>query len=640
MTDEFEPRLGRIGDRARRGDQRFAKQLKKAAARLGRKSGKARFSGAGIGRGGASARSIEMRTQRLPRFRMRRVIVKTHVSRSPRGGGAGALKAHLGYIQRDGVERDGSGGQIYTRDGVAPDANAFVERCEGDRHQFRLIVSAEYAGQLGDLKDTTRAVMAQMESDLGTRLDWLAVDHHNTGHPHTHIVIRGKDADGKDLIISPEYIKQGLASRAQDIVTERLGPRRDLEIAQARQSEVTLERFTGLDRSILAQASGAGVRIHEGHEPRGRFEEALLRARLRHLEVLGLAEPAGMNAWALKPDWETTLKALGQRGDILKALAAKNRDSVPDQNLRRFEPGARGQERLLGSVVASVPEDELRDRRSLVVEDFHGNRWIVDIGLREPGTIPPDGAVVEVTSRSPRLREIDASILSIAERSGGLYSDALHIDVDPTATPAWRQGHLRRLEALRRAGVLERTGDGVWHIPQDFTGRAVDYDAAQTGRLEVRVRSWLPLTEQARHAGLTWLDTDAANEPGERLATARRARLAFLGDKGWLEGGVVEADQILRDRLRVMEWRRIVSVLSASTGRAAIELVQGDRFEGRFEKAVDLGQGRFAVVGNAKEFALVPWRAEMERHRGREMTFKRTAAGVSWTIGIERGMQR
>lgn len=640
MTDEFTPRLGRIGDRARRVDQGFAKQLKKAAARLGRKSGKARFSGAGIGRGGASARSIEMRTQHLPRFRMRRVIVKTHVSRSPRGGGAGALKAHLGYIQRDGVERDGSGGQIYTRDSVAPDANAFVERCEGDRHQFRLIVSAEDAGQLGDLKDTTRALLAQMESDLGTRLDWLAVDHHNTGHPHTHIVIRGKDAEGKDLIISPEYIKQGLASRAQDIVTERLGPRRDLEIAQTRQSEVTLERFTGLDRSILAQASGASVCLNEGHDPRGRFEEALLRARLRHLEVLGLTEPAGMNAWALKPDWETTLKALGQRGDILKALAAKNRDSAPDQNLRRFEPRVSGQERLLGSVVASVPEDELRDRRSLVVEDFHGTQWIVDIGLREPGTIPPDGAVVEITSRPPRLREIDASILKIAERSGGLYSDAFHIDVDPTATPAWRQGHLRRLEALRRAGVLERTGDGVWHIPQDFTGRAVDYDAARTGRFEVQVRSWLPLTEQARHAGLTWLDTDGANEPGARLATARQARLAFLGDKGWLEGGVVEADQILRDRLRVMEWRRIVSVLSASTGRAAIDLVQGDRFEGRFEKAVDLGQGRFAVVGNAKEFALVPWRSEMERHRGRDMAFKRTASGVSWTIGIGRGMER
>ncbi|MDP3458655.1 MAG: DUF3363 domain-containing protein [Hyphomonas sp.] len=581
-----------------------------------------------------------MRTQRLPRFRMRRVIVKTHVSRSPRGGGAGALKAHLGYIQRDGVERDGSGGQIYTRDGVEPDANAFVERCEGDRHQFRLIVSAEDAGLLGDLKDTTRALLAQMESDLGTRLDWLAVDHHNTGNPHTHIVIRGKDADGKDLIISPEYIKQGLASRAQDIVTERLGPRRDLEIAQAQQREVALERFTGRDRSILAQASGGSVCINEGHEPRGRFEEALLRARLRHLEVLGLAEPAGMNAWALKPDWETTLKALGQRGDILKALAAKNRDSAPDQNLRRFEPGTLEQERLLGSVVASVPEDELRDRRSLVVEDFHGTRWIVDIGLREPGTIPPDGAVVEIASRSPRLREIDASILSIAERSGGRYSGALHIDADPTATPAWRQGHLRRLEALRRVGILARTDDGVWHVPKDFAGRAVDYDTERTGRIEVQVRSWLPLMEQTRHAGLTWLDAAGAGVPGDRLAKVRQARLAFFREKGWLEHGEREAGEVLRDRLRVMELRRASGTLASITGRAAVELGPGDRFEGRFEKAIDLGQGRIAVVGNAKEFALVPWRPEMERHRGRDMAFRRTAAGVSWTIGIERGLEQ
>jgi type IV secretory pathway VirD2 relaxase len=640
MTDEFTPRLGRLGDRGRGGTSRYSKQVRQAVARLGRRAGKARFSGAGLGRGGASARALEMRGQRLPAFRMRRVIVKTHVSRAPRGGGGGALNAHLGYIQRDGVERDGSGGELYTREGLEPKAEEFLQRCVGDRHQFRIIVSAEDGAQLDDLKETTRALMAQMESDLGTRLDWLAVDHYNTGHPHTHIVIRGKDAGGKDLVIAPDYIRHGLASRAQDIVTERLGPRRDLEIAQARQSEVTQERFTGLDQSILAQSSETSVPVAEGREPRGRFEEALLRARLRHLEVLGLAEPAGKNAWTLKPGWETSLKALGERGDILKALAAKNRDSAPDQNLRRFEPVTNGQESLLGSVVTSVAEDELRDRRSLVVEDFHGTRWIVDIGLREPGTIPPDGAVVEITSRPPRLREIDASILNIAERSGGLYSGALHIDADPTATPAWRQGHLRRLEALRRAGVLERAENGVWHVPQDYAERAVDYDAARTGRLEVQVRSWLPLTEQARHAGLTWLATDAADKPGEALASARQARLAFLERRGWLEAGVVEADQTLRNRLRAMEWQRTVSTQTASTGRSAIELVPGDRFEGRFEKVVDLGQGRFALVSNAMEFALVPWRPEMERHRGRDMTFKRTASGVSWTIGIERGLGR
>lgn len=361
---------------------------------------------------------------------------------------------------------------------------------------------------------------------------------------------------------------------------------------------------------------------------------------MRHLEGLGLAAPAGKDQWTLKPGWEASLRALGQRGDILKALAAKKKDRALDQNLRRFEPGGQEQEVLLGSVLASVPEDELRDLRSLVVEDFHGTRWIVDVGLREPGTIPPDGAIIEVSARPPKLREMDASILKVAERSGGMYSDTLHVAEDPAATPAWRQGHFRRLEALRRGGIVERGSDGVWQVPQDFALRAADYDAARTGRLEVQVRSWLPLAEQARHAGLTWLDTEGAGMAGDRLAKVRQARLTFLQEKGWLERGDSELGEALRVRLRVMELRRTSGMLASSTGRAAVELVPGGRFEGWFEKALDLGQGRIAVVGNAKEFALVPWRPEMERHRGRDMAFRRTAASVSWTIGIERGMER
>lgn len=127
---------------------------------------------------------------------------------------------------------------------------------------------------------------------------------------------------------------------------------------------------------------------------------------------------------------------------------------------------------------------------------------------------------------------------------------------------------------------------------------------------------------------------------GDRLAKVRQARLTYLQEKGWLESGDSEVGEALRNRLRAMELRRASSRLASSTGRAPVELVPGDRFEGRFEKALDLGQGRIAVVGNAKEFALVPWRPEMERHRGRDMAFRRTTASVSWTIGIERGMER
>jgi type IV secretory pathway VirD2 relaxase len=640
MTDEFEPRLGRIGDRGRVGEAWFAKRVRKAAARLGRRSETPGFSGARIGRGGASCRALEMRPPGVPAYRMRRVIVKTYISRAGQRGGTGALKAHLGYIQRDGVERDGSGGQLYTRDGDLPDAEEFAGRCDGDRHQFRIIVSAEDGAQLGDLKETTRALMAQMESDLGTRLDWLAVDHHNTGHPHTHIVIRGRDARGKDLVIAPDYIRQGLARRAQDIVTDRLGPRRDVEIAQARQAEVTKDRFTEIDRRLRAEFADGQIELKPDGRSGEAVEQALRRGRLRHLEGLGLAAPAGRDSWQMKAGWDASLEAMGRRGDVIQALAAKFRDAHPENNLRLFDPAASAQAPLIGTVLTSLPDDELRDHRSLVIEDFHGRRWMVELGLREPGSIPPEGAVVEVGVAAPKPREIDLSIARIAARTGGVYSEAVHIEVDPGSSPTWRQGHVRRLEALQRAGIGAREAGGSWRVPSDFLGKAMAYDGERTGRLALHVKSWIPLDAQAEYRGLTWIDTGANGLGGERLERARKARLGFLREKGWLPAFADQPDAGLLDRLRRMELSRVTNAIASASGRILAQLATGDRFEGQFEKVVDLGQGRYAVIGNAKGFALVPWRPEIERHRGREMVFRQTVRGVSWTIGNERGMGR
>lgn len=54
--------------------------------------------------------------------------------------------------------------------------------------------------------------MAQAERDLGTELDWIAVDHWNTDNPHIHVLVRGKADDGKDLVISRDYISRGFAA--------------------------------------------------------------------------------------------------------------------------------------------------------------------------------------------------------------------------------------------------------------------------------------------------------------------------------------------------------------------------------------------------------------------------------------------
>ena len=177
-----------------------------------------------IGRGQAVASRLKQQaTERGPGQRQRRVVVKARIVRPEVGSGAAG--AHLRYLQRDGTTRDGERGQLYGPERDREDGRAFVERGEGDRHSFRLIVAPEDGDRLADVRGFTRDVMAQMETDLGTRLDWVAVDHFNTGHPHSHVVIRGKDDTGKDLIIAQDYVTDGVRIRAQERVTLEWGRR-------------------------------------------------------------------------------------------------------------------------------------------------------------------------------------------------------------------------------------------------------------------------------------------------------------------------------------------------------------------------------------------------------------------------------
>ena len=76
-----------------------------------------------------------------------------------------------------------------------------------------------------DLRSLHPRADGQMERDLGTRLDWVAVDHWNTDNPHVHILVRGVADDGADLVISRDYISRGLRPRAEDLVTLELGPK-------------------------------------------------------------------------------------------------------------------------------------------------------------------------------------------------------------------------------------------------------------------------------------------------------------------------------------------------------------------------------------------------------------------------------
>src|SRR6476659_5500137 len=93
---------------------------------------------------------------------------------------------HLTYLKRDGVTRDGADARMFDAHSDQADERGFAERCGDDRHHFRFIVSPEDAQDLTDLRAFTRELMADAERDLGTTLDWIAVDHWNTDNPHVH----------------------------------------------------------------------------------------------------------------------------------------------------------------------------------------------------------------------------------------------------------------------------------------------------------------------------------------------------------------------------------------------------------------------------------------------------------------------
>ena len=166
FDDEFEPKLGKIRHGGSKTGRRYLQRVLQAATLAGKsRSGRA-FQGNRIGRGAGVGRVLSQRDH-YAAFRARRVIVKSRVIRL-KGTGLKAAAQHLRYIQRDGVTREGQTGQLYDAGNDRAESKDFLGRCDGDRHQFRIIVSAEDGAEYDALKPVPRRLMQQMEEDLGT----------------------------------------------------------------------------------------------------------------------------------------------------------------------------------------------------------------------------------------------------------------------------------------------------------------------------------------------------------------------------------------------------------------------------------------------------------------------------------------
>jgi len=641
---EFEPRLGRIRASGGGRGKSYLQRVLRAASLAGHGSKASKpFLGSRIARGFGAGRVLARR-DRYAIFRQRRVIIKTRIVKL-RGQGTKAAALHLRYIQRDGVTRDGAPGELYSLDADRTDGNDFLKRAGEDRHQFRFIVSAEDAGEYADLKPFVRKLMARMETDLGTTLDWVAVDHHNTGHPHSHIVLRGRDDLGQDLVIAREYIAHGMRERAAEIVTLDLGPRTDLEIEDRFARQVAQERLTNLDRALRRAASPEGdISLADGGHGVARPHWA---GRLQTLSRMGLAEETAPGQWRLSADLETTLRAMGERADIIKTMHREMAVRSMDRSLADMAIfGRQSDVAVTGRVITRALSDNGEGRHYLLVDGLDGRLHYAEVAEAADGAVAP-GAIVRLGGAATQQREVDQTVAAIAERNGGTYSPDLHHAYDPQARPEFINAHVRRLEAMRRvAGLTDRKPDGSWTIAKDHAERGAKFDQDRAGP-KVQLLSPVPLENLAKRRARTWLDQElVADSPtpahdggfGQDAQKALRQRRAWLIAEGLAreEAGRTLYRRDLLTHLQAQEIAETGAAYAAAIGKRYVPAA-GGAIEGVYREPVQLVSGKFAVIEKARDFTLVPWRPVLDRELGKSVRGMMRGDTISWTLVRSRG---
>jgi type IV secretory pathway VirD2 relaxase len=575
--DEFDIRPGRARDSGA-SSYRKAGTLVGRVLQVSRRGGytplgrKRQAGGTGhLGRGKRAA--LRIRRSAL----QRRVVIKARVVRH-RGSSfrSAPLARHIAYLERDGVTRDGSDGRMFDAGSDAADREAFAGRCDEDRHHFRFIISPEDASEMADLRAFTRELMEDMARDLETRLDWVAVDHWNTDNPHIHVLVRGVAGDGRDLVIDRGYISAGLRTRAEEHVTAELGLRSERNIRQALQREVDAERWTSLDRRLKRQRDDLSVVDLRPEATGGRQDRSLLLGRAQTLERMGLAERVGPASWVLAADIEPTLRALGDRGDIIRTMhrAMSGQGLAIDPAHMALHGGADGK-RVVGRLVERGLHDELTGEAFAIVDGTDGRVHHLRFADIERTDDAAPGAIVEVSDWTDRRGRQQVSLL--------VRSD-LPIEAQISARGAtWLDRQLLAPQPEPLAG-----GFGS----------------------QVR--------EALEHRAEVLIEEGLARRQGQRIILA----------------------QGLLERLRSRELSEAGEALAARYDQPYhANAAQGDLVAGIYRERVTLASGRYAMIDNGLGFQLVPWRQDLERHLDMAVTGRIIArGGVDWSFARTRGL--
>jgi len=315
-----------------------------------------------------------------PSYSQRCAVRVTYLNNKTRG----QWRAHGRYLARESATHENPmDGVGFGREAQKIDIEARLQEWQkaGDERLWKVIISPEF-GDLANLRRLTSDLMERMEKDLDTGIEWVAVQHHNTEHPHVHVVVRGLRSDGAGLRMSREYIQQGIRSAAKDLCTRQIGFRTELDAMEAERREIAASRFTSLDRRIMREASNPSADLSPEYfavirnpaEP-GLSETGRLRiqheaSRLNVLGGMGLAESAGGASWLVRRDSEYVLRAMQRSVDRQKTLAAHG-VLLSDDRLPMTTLDLRDLTTLEGRILVHG-EDEVSGRSYLMLEGTDG----------------------------------------------------------------------------------------------------------------------------------------------------------------------------------------------------------------------------------------------------------------------------
>ena len=563
------------------------------------------------------------------------------------GGGASALRDHVRYISRAGAGKDKETAILFDAQEEGLGRKDFVTLCENDRHHFRLIISPENGREIKDFQLYVRDVMALIEKDLNTGLQWIAAVHHDTDDPHAHVILRGITDRGTDLVIGQDYIKEGIRKRAQEVATTLLGERSLEEIQKGQEKEVEALRVTSLDRFIEKQADAARTVDVRKRQSFGQslFYESLVKGRLKFLAKAGLASENPPGIFQIKEDYQDALHEIATKNDIVKRLY--NRVETGLDGLTLYSMKAGQGPTIAGRVVAKGFYDEITDRKFVVVREIAGGLHYVPMGGYKRYDELEEGSLVRVRPGEPATGKADYNINNLARRHGGIYDATQHLAhieremkyIAENDRSNYIEAHIVRLGTLEKNGVVEELGEGRYRVSVDILERGAQITKEINIREKKRfypildILSPSPPEKLIEAAKKTWLDKEIYKQSigkSSSLTYDEAISAAIEQRKNWLikhDLALIQSNGSFAMRSRALSQLDKLEVYS--TGRQLAQRL-GVEFKDkqvsinsvmRFEGDITLETGIWAAVTTELSLFLAPLQTKPSIAVGEKVVF-------------------